>query len=208
MTVPDETERVRRLYDGMAGKYDRLVGVAEKLLIGDGRRWVCSHARGDTLEIAVGTGRNFPFYPADVRLVGIDLSPGMLEVARARAQELGREVDVHLGDAQALDFPDGSFNTVVATLALCTIPDEQRAVAEAKRVLRPGGSFVLLEHVRSPRLPVRAVQRLLDPLFVRFGADHLLREPLEPVRAEGFVVDALERAKWGIVERLAARKPA
>ncbi len=208
MTVPDETERVRRLYDDAAGKYDRFVGFAEKLLFGDGRRWVCAQAKGDVLEIAVGTGRNFPFYPVDARLVGIDVSPGMLDVARARAQELGREVDVHLGDAQALDFPDARFDTVVSTLALCTIPDERAAVAEAKRVLRPGGRFLLLEHVRSPRLPVRIVQRLLDPLFVRLQADHLLREPLDPVRAEGFVIERLERSKWGLVERLAARKPA
>ncbi|HEV2106888.1 MAG TPA: class I SAM-dependent methyltransferase [Thermomicrobiales bacterium] len=207
MTVPDETERVRRLYDDAASKYDRLVGFAEKVLFGDGRRWVCAQAQGDVLEIAVGTGRNFPFYPADARLVAIDVSPGMLDVARARAQELGREVDVHLGDAQALDFPDARFDTVVSTLALCTIPDERAAVAEAKRVLRPGGRFLLLEHVRSPRLPVRAVQRLLEPLFVRLQADHLLREPLKVIEAEGFVVERLERSKWGLVERLAVRKP-
>lgn len=70
MTTSGETERVRRLYDDAAGTYDRLVGFAEKLLFGDGRRWVCSRARGDTLEIAVGTGRNVPYYPADARLVG------------------------------------------------------------------------------------------------------------------------------------------
>lgn len=75
-------------------------------------------------------------------------------------------------------------------------------------MLRPGGLLLLLEHVRSPLRLVRAVQRLLDPLFVRFEADHLLREPLEHVRAEGFAVERVERSKWGIVERLAARKPA
>lgn len=132
----------------------------------------------------------------------------MLDVARGRAQELGREVDLHVGDAQGLEFADARFDTVVATLALCTIPDARRAVAEAKRVLRPGGAFLLLEHVRSRRRPVRAVQRLLDPLFVRLHADHLLREPLDLVTAEGFVVERLERSKWGLVERLAARKPA
>jgi ubiquinone/menaquinone biosynthesis C-methylase UbiE len=208
VTVPGETERVRRYYDDAAGKYDRLVGVVEKVLFGGGRRWVCGQAQGDVLEIAVGTGRNFPYYPADARLTGIDLSPAMLDIAQSRAQEMGRDVDLRVGDAQALDFPDGSFDTVICTLALCTIPAEQRAVAEAKRVLRPGGSFILLEHVRSPRLPVRTIQRALDPLFVRFGADHLLREPLDAVETEGFVVERLERSKWGLVERLAARKPA
>jgi ubiquinone/menaquinone biosynthesis C-methylase UbiE len=72
-----------------------------------------------------------------------------------------------LGDAQALEFPDASFDTVVITLALCTIPDDRAAVREARRVLRAGGRLILLEHVRSPVTPVRAVQRLLDPVMVR-----------------------------------------
>ena len=142
-----------------------------------------------------------------MRLTGVELSPAMLEIARARARELGREVDLLVGDAQALEFPDQSFDTVVCTLSLCTIPDDRAAVAEMRRVLRPGGRLLLLEHVRSPLLPVRLGQRLLDPLAVRFEADHLLREPLDPLRAEGFEVERLERSKLGIVERIAARKP-
>lgn len=202
-----ETARVRRLYDELAAKYDRLIGFPEKVLFGDGREWVCARARGDVLEIAVGTGRNLSYYPPDIVLTGIDLSPAMLDVARDRGRQLGREIDLRVGDAQALDFPDGRFDTVVSTLSLCTIPDAVQAVAEANRVLRPGGRLLLLEHVRSPRRIVRAVQRLLDPLFVRFHADHLLREPLGYAEAEGFEVDQLERSKWGIVERLVARKP-
>lgn len=203
----DETARVRRRYDAIAPNYDRFIGVAEKLFFGDGRRWVCSQARGDVLDIAIGTGRNLPFYPADIRLAGVELSPAMLAIARRRAWALGRDADLRLGDAQALDLPDASFDTVVFTLALCTIPDDRRAVTEAARVLRPGGRLLLLEHVRSPVRPVRAAQRALDPLACRCEADHLLREPLEHVEAAGLVVDRLDRRRWGIVERLAARKP-
>ena len=203
----NETERVRQLYDREADKYDKLIGFSEKLFFGDGRSWVCSQARGEVLEIAVGTGRNLPYYPEDVRLTGIELSPAMLEIARRRARELGRGVDLRVGDAQALDFPDECFDTVASTLSLCTIPDDRKAVAEACRVLRPGGQLLLLEHVRSPVLAVRAVQRVLQPLSVRFQADHLLREPLRHVEAEGLEVTQLERSKWGTVERLAARKP-
>jgi ubiquinone/menaquinone biosynthesis C-methylase UbiE len=97
---------------------------------------------------------------------------------------------------------------VVCTLGLCTIPDPRRAVAEARRVLRPGGRMLLVEHVRSPIRPVRLIERLLDPLSVRFAADHLTREPLEYLHAEGFEIERVERSKWGIVERVSARKSA
>lgn len=73
-------------------------------------------------------------------------------------------------------------------------------------MLRPGGRLLLLEHVRSPNPAVRAAQRLLDPLTVRFQADHLLREPLDHLEGEGFDVELLERSKWGVVERTTARK--
>ena len=202
----NETERVRNHYEETASKYDKKVGFSEKLLFRDGRSWVCSQAQGEVLEIAVGTGLNFRHYPDDVTLIGIELSPAMLEIARRRAQELGRDVDLRVGDAQELDFPDECFDTVVSTLSLCTIPDERKAVGEARRVLRPGGRLLLLEHVRSPIPVVRTVQRLLDPLFVRFEADHQLREPLDDVNEEGFEVEWLERSRWGIVERLSARK--
>ena len=87
-------------------------------------------------------------------------------------------------------------------------PADRAAVVEVRRVLRPGGRFLLLEHVRSPLLPIPLGQRLLEPLAVRFEADHLLREPLEHLRAEGFEVERLQRSKLGIVERVSARKPA
>jgi ubiquinone/menaquinone biosynthesis C-methylase UbiE len=204
----DETERVRRLWDRAAPRYDKSMGFFERVLFQEGREWVCSKAEGDVLEIAVGTGRNFPFYPADIKLAGIEISHEMLDRARARAVELGLAVDLRLGDAQSLDFPDATFDTVVCTFSLCSIPDGREAVSEAHRVLRPGGRLLLIEHVRSPSLPIRAVQRLLDPLTVRFEGDHLLREPLEHLEAEAFEVERFERSKWGIVERAAARKAA
>ena len=207
-TASGETERVLRLYEKEAHKYDRQMRFFEWLLFGGGREWVCSQAEGEVLEIAVGTGRNLPYYPDGVRLTGVELSPAMLEVAHARARELGREIDLRVGDAQALEFPDERFDSVVCTLSLCTIPDDRAAVAEVRRVLRPGGHFLLLEHVRSPLLPIRTAERLLEPLMLRFEADHLLREPLGHLRAEGFAIERLERAKLGIVERVAARKPA
>jgi ubiquinone/menaquinone biosynthesis C-methylase UbiE len=204
--IGSETERVRQIQDRAAPRYDRKIRFFERALFGGGREWVCSQARGDVLEIAAGTARNLPYYGDDVRLTGVELSSEMIAIARERQRELGREADLRLGDAESLEFPDESFDTVICTLGLCTIPDPRQAVREAHRVLRPGGRLLLLEHVRSPSPPVRLGQRLLEPLAVRFEADHLLREPLDYLEAEGFEIERVERSKWGIVERVAARK--
>lgn len=184
------------------------MGAWERILFAGGRAWACSKAEDEVLEIAVGTGRNLSYYPPGIRLTGIELSSEMLSIARDRAKELGRDVDLVQGDAQALDFPAERFDTVVCTLSLCTIPDDRAAVAEMRRVLRPGDLLILLEHVRSPARLIRWIQRLIDPLAVRFGGDHIAREPLEHLRAEGFEVEYLQRLKAGIVERVLARKPA
>jgi ubiquinone/menaquinone biosynthesis C-methylase UbiE len=206
-TLTKETERIKRIWDKQAPRYDRSAALWEKILFGDGRRWVCSRIHGEVLEVAVGTGLNLAFYPDGVRLSGVDLSPAMLGIARQRARELGMEVDLREGDAQGLLFPDESFDTVVCTLSLCNIPDDRKAVAEMKRVLRPGGRLLLLDHVRAASRLGRAVQRALEVVLVRLGGEHLLRRPLEHVRAEGLQIEEQERYKLGIVERLTARKP-
>lgn len=203
-----ETERVRRLQDKEAPRYDRQISFFERVLFGGGREWVCSRAEGKVLELAAGTLRNLPYYPPDVELTAIELSPEMAAIGRKRAEELGRSVDLRVGDVQNLDLPDERFDTVTCTLGFCTIPDNAAAAREAFRVLRRGGRLLMLEHVRSPVRAVRAVERLLDPLFVRFEGDHLLREPLDYLPGVGFEVDEVLRSKWGIVERVVARKPA
>jgi ubiquinone/menaquinone biosynthesis C-methylase UbiE len=198
--------RLRRYWDKQAPRYDKQVAFLERWLLGDGRQWVCSQATGDVLEVAIGTGRNLPFYPGGIRLTGTDFSPAMLELARRQADQLGRRVDLRLGDAQALELPDASFDTVVCTLSLCAIPDERRAVAEMQRVLRPGGRLLLLDHVAGLPRWLRAIQRLLELVTRPATGDHQLRHPLQ-VQAEGLEVERRERSKLGMVERLAARKP-
>jgi len=202
-----ETERVRHIWEKQAPRYDRRISFYEKVLFSGDRRWVCSQAEGEVLEIGVGTGRNLEHYPPGVRLTGIDISPPMIDIARQRAGQLGRDIDLRVADAQALDFPDQSFDTVVCTLSLCSIPDDRQAVREVSRVLRPGGRFLFVEHVRSPVLPVRVVQRAIDGIAVRTQGDHLVREPLEHMQAENFRIERIERLRWGIVERGVARKP-
>jgi ubiquinone/menaquinone biosynthesis C-methylase UbiE len=210
-SVPREpsTERVREYYQRSAGRYDRSIRLSERLLRMDaGRRRMCAQAEGDVLEIAIGTGLNLPYFRDEgVHLTAIDVSPAMLDQARRRARDLGRDVELRIGDAQNLDFRDESFDAVVFGLCLCSIPDDARAVAEARRVLRPGGRILLLEHVRSPFPLFRVGQRLMAPLFLRFQSDHLVREPLDHLRAQGFAIEQVERWGWGVMERAVARKP-
>ncbi len=204
--VDESTTFARDRFDELAGSYDWQMRIFEMLLFGDGRRWAASQAEGDTLEIAVGTGRNLAFYPTGVNLTGVELSDNMLDRARVRAQRLGRDVELRQGDAQSLDFADESFDTVIDTCGLCTIPDDAAAIREARRVLRPGGKLLLLEHVRSPLAWVRTGERLVEPLMAR-DADHLLRDPLDHLEQAGFVVDYVARLKLGIVERVRAHRP-
>ena len=131
-----EAARVRGLYDRLPPRDDQMIGLAERLLFRGSRDWVCAQAAGETLEVAVGTGRKLGRYPAGTRLTGIDVRAGMLAHARRRRDALGLSAVLREGDAQRLDFPDGSFDTVVATLALCTIPDDTAAVIEMARAWR------------------------------------------------------------------------
>ncbi len=200
------TEHVRRSYDEIASRYDDYVRYAERFLLGEDRRRVCAHAHGDVLEIGVGTGRNLPFYADDISLTGVDLSQAMLRQARARAAEPGIDAGLRVGDAQALDLPDNGFDAVVMTLVLSAVPDIRRAIAEAHRVLRPGGRLLVLDFVRSPHWPVRTMQRLLNPFMARRYNFHLLRDPIDHLDDAGFLVERVECSKWGVVERVAARK--
>jgi len=167
---------------------------------------VCEQASGDVLDVAVGTGLNFPYYPAGVRLTGVDLSPGMLEIARRRAEELGLDVDLREADAQALPFRKESFDTVVCTLGLCGVPDERVAVAEMHRVLRPGGMVLLLDHVGSHHGVLRLGQWMLEKFTVRMIGDYQTRRPLPLLAPAGFEVTRSERRKLGTVERVTAVK--
>jgi ubiquinone/menaquinone biosynthesis C-methylase UbiE len=201
-------QRLRRYWDKHASTYDEQIAVWERRLFPDGRHWVCTQATGEVLEVAIGSGRNLPYYPADVHLTGIDLSPEMLALAKRQAGRLGRQVDLRLGDAQDLDLPDASFDTVVCTLVLCGIPDERRAIAEMWRVLRPGGQLLLLDHVVGEPWWVRALQWLMELYTRPFQDEYMRRRPLPHVKSQGFEIERHERSKLGVIEQLAARKPA
>ncbi|HEX9099593.1 MAG TPA: class I SAM-dependent methyltransferase [Candidatus Dormibacteraeota bacterium] len=162
---------------------------------------------GRVLEIGVGTGLNLTHYPAGTDVTGIDLSPKMLEIARRRAADLDLKVDLREMDAEALDLPNQSFDSIVYSLCLCTIPDPVRAIKEGIRVARPAARMIFFEHVRSNLLPVALLQELINPLTVRFMADHWNRRTVDTIRAAGIEPDYLRRAWLGMFVLAAGRAP-
>jgi ubiquinone/menaquinone biosynthesis C-methylase UbiE len=194
------------VWDKTAPSYDRQIAFFEKL-IGGGREWLTSRARGRVLEVAVGTGRDLPHYPDGLTVTGIELSPAMLAIARRRAADLGRDFDLVEGDAEHLPWGDASFDTVLCALSLCTIPDPAVAISEMRRVLVPGGRLLLLDHIGSSWPPVYAAQWLVERFTIPAAGEYFTRRQLPLVQAAGFEIVETERLRAGAVERIHAVKP-
>jgi ubiquinone/menaquinone biosynthesis C-methylase UbiE len=138
------SSRARRRLDRRSG-YGAGCGL-ERLTIRDSREWICRQARGRTLELAGGSGLNLRWYPGDIELVVVDIDPDSLEVSAQRVSEMGIAAGVAVADGQRLPFGSEAFDTMVCTLAMCEMDDRAATLAEAYRILRPGGSLLLLDH--------------------------------------------------------------
>lgn len=202
------TPHPRTVYARLAPSYDRGMRVMDRVFgFTAGRRWALGSVRGRVLELGIGTGRNLPHHGGDAHVVGIDLSRPMLEQAARRAIAFHGRIALVEADATALPFPDAHFSTVVSTLTLCTYPDPVAAMREALRVLVPGGELRCMEHGEPSGRLLRAGARRLEPLALRFEADHLTRNPAHILRAAGAEVVSVQRSRRGIVWRVVARKP-
>jgi ubiquinone/menaquinone biosynthesis C-methylase UbiE len=183
-----------------AALYDRLTKSTEKALV-DVRRFVAGEATGRVLEIGCGTGANLPYYDWSrvESLTATDPDPFMLRRAEAKAGDLQAEASVsfHNVPAETLPFPDAAFDTVVATLVLCTVDDVAASLAEVRRVLRPDGVFRFVEHVRGEGL-VGGVQDVIEPVWGWFaGGCHPNRRTEASLQDAGFVVQIERRFSLG-----------
>jgi ubiquinone/menaquinone biosynthesis C-methylase UbiE len=193
-------------WDDQAASYEQKMASVERRFFADSRRWVCQRAAGSTLELAVGTGLNLPLYANDVILTGVDWSPRMVQAAERSASRLARSIALTRADATALPFDDERFDAVVCTFALCCIPDERAALAEAIRVLRPGGSLLLADHVAATHPALRALEHVVELVTIPLQGEHYTRRPLNAVRQLGLAIVDTERLTHGAIERVHARK--
>lgn len=199
MPVTFTSAEIARKYDSIAIRYDRAERLIEWLLLKRWRRTLFSRARGDVLEVAAGTGRNLEYYPRDCRLTAIDISQGMLDIARQRANELGRAVEFQLMDGVALTFPDDCFDTVTSSLSTCTFPDPLAVLREMRRVCKPEGCILLLEHGRSSVRLFGWLQNRLADWQVRALGCHWNREPRRMVEQAGLRLISDRTHVFGVV---------
>ncbi len=188
-----------RIYDatwgrGFSALYDRCFKAAEEAGLRDMRRDVLAGARGRVLELGAGTGLNLELYPPDITdLTLTEPDPHMVKQLRKRVDETGGAAQVVEAPGEKLPFEDDSFDTVVVTLVLCTVPEPTATLAEIKRVLKPDGRFLFMEHVRSPEPGLAKWQDRLEKPW-RFVGDgcHCNRDTVATIGAAGFELGEVE----------------
>ena len=208
MSTEDKaTETVKKRYNRIAPLYDRMEGLVERSRYSKWRGLLWSKVEGTCiLEVGVGTGKNFPYYPAGAEITAIDFSEKMLERAERKTSE--QKVNVHLQqmDIQKLDFSNNSFNSVVSSFVLCSVPDPVRGLEEVKRVCKAGGKVVLLEHVLSANRVAGWLMNLVNPLAVRIMGENINRRTVDNVGKSGLQVEQVTELAFGIFKLIEARK--
>ena len=176
-----------------AAVYDPIMSAAERGFLGELRDRLLVRADGETLEIGAGTGLNLPRYRTPSRVVATEPEPAMVRRLRRRVDAAHVPVEIEEASAEALPFADHSFDTVVSTLVLCTVPHPDRALAEVRRVLRPGGRYLFLEHGGAEDERTARWQRRLTPVWkVIAGGCRLTRNVEQLIPAAGLTINELE----------------
>ncbi len=201
------TELTRKRYNRIAVIYDLMEGVIESSRYSRWRELLWSKVEGKKiLEVGVGTGKNFRFYPHGLEITAIDLSEKMLAKAREKAKNLHIRVNLQLMDIQKLAFPDEIFDSVVSTFVFCSVPDPIMGLKEVRRVTSTGGKVILLEHVLSANRILAAIMNLINPLVVRMMGANINRTTVQNVLVSGLAVEKVTDLAGGIFKLIEARK--
>lgn len=200
-------EITRKRYNRIATVYDFMEGVTERSSYIRWRQLLWSKVEGlKVLEVGVGTGKNFPYYPLEAEITAIDLSDKMLARAREKAQKKNIKVDLLQMDVQKLEFADESFDTAVSTFVFCSVPDPVAGLREVKRVCKTGGKIVMLEHVLSANRILGSIMNLANPLVVRMMGANINRQTVQNVITGGLEVEKVTDLAAGIFKLIEARK--
>jgi ubiquinone/menaquinone biosynthesis C-methylase UbiE len=201
------TRAARNTYNRISPIYDLMEGLVERSRYGIWREILWSKVEGiKILEVGVGTGKNFPYYPADKEIIAIDFSDKMLSRARKKARNFGTRVQLRQMDVQDLEFEDNTFDTVVGSFIFCSVPDPVKSLKEVRRVCKPGGKIVLLEHVLSANRVIAWLMNLVNPVIVRLMGPNINRKTIENVANIGLKVEKVTDLAAGIFMLIEARK--
>ncbi len=200
------TEAAKRRYNRIAPVYDLMEILVERSRYGKWRELLWSKLEGTKiLEVGVGTGKNFPYYPLKADITTIDFSEKMLSRAREKAEKQRVEVNLKYMDVQHLEFEDDTFDSVVASFVFCSVPDPIRGLAEVKRVCKPEGKVLLLEHVLSTNRILALLMNLANPIVVRTMGPNINRRTEENVVNSGLKVERVTDLTAGIFKLIEAR---
>ncbi len=183
----DKTEKIRRRYDRVAKVYDIFEQPMEAMALKKWRLEVMKELEGKVLEVGVGTGKNIPYYPDDIDITAIDFSSKMLEKARLKAEKFKKNVDLIRMDAQNMDFLDNAFDMVFTTCVFCSVPDPIKGLVEIRRVCKPNGKIIMIEHVRSENKIIGTIMDLLNPVIVNLYGANINRRTVENTNKAGFI---------------------
>ena len=200
------TARTKTLYNRIAPYYDVMEAISERTF-SRWRRQLVARAKGKVLEVGVGTGKNFPYYPEGVDVTGLDIADKMMLHARLRADKLGFPVHLMEGDGQSLPFPENSFDTAVATFVFCSVPDPVLGLKELERVVKSGGEILLLEHVRIDRPVIGVIMDIMNPFFLHFIGPNINRRTVENVGKAGLRIEKIEHLGFMQMVKMIIARP-